>query len=430
MWWAQCSRCSTRARRTSAWRPTTSSSRFRNDLYDGYKTGDGIEEELHSQFGLLEDALRAAGVAVWAMVEHEADDGLATAATIAADDERVRRVFICTPDKDLTQCVQGTRVVQLDRRKGAILDAKGVEAKFGVPPTSIADYLALVGDTADGFPGLAGWGAKSAATVLARYGHIEAIPGDAADWDVKVRGAAKLAATLQTEMEDALLFRRIATVVTDCPDVGPVDSWQWRGPDDDFEELCDEAAEHSFMSVCVNPTWVALAAKRLSGTAVAVCTVIGFPLGANRPEIKAEEARRAQDDGATELDMVINVGRLKSSEDDAVRDDIATVVGARRPGSLVKVIIETCFLTDEEKRRASRLAKAAGADFVKTSTGFGTGGATAADIALMRAEVGSALGVKASGGVGGYDDLVTMVRAGATRIGASAGVKIIGEARS
>jgi 5'-3' exonuclease len=212
---------------------------FRNDLYDGYKTGEGIEEPLRSQFELLEEALRAVGVAVWAMVEHEADDGLATAATLAAADDRVGRVWICTPDKDLTQCVQGTRVVQLDRRKGITLDAKGVETKFGVPPASIADYLALVGDTADGFPGLSGWGAKSAATLLARYGHIEAIPASAEDWDVKVRGAAKLAATLAADREQALLFRRIATLVTDCREVGPVEDWQWTGPQADFEEMCD-----------------------------------------------------------------------------------------------------------------------------------------------------------------------------------------------
>ena len=195
----------------------------------------------------------------------------------------------------------------------------------------------------------------------------------------------------------------------------------------EVETLCDEAAEHRFMSVCVNPTWVELAARRLAGTGVAVCTVIGFPLGANRSDVKAFEAQRAQDDGATELDMVINVGALKGGMNDVVRDDIAAVVGTRRPGSLVKVIIETCYLTDAEKTVASRLAKEAGADFVKTSTGFGSGGATAADIAIMRAAVGRALGVKASGGVKGFGDVVDMVRAGATRIGASAGVAIVGE---
>lgn len=195
----------------------------------------------------------------------------------------------------------------------------------------------------------------------------------------------------------------------------------------EVEALCAEASEHSFMSVCLNPTWVSLAAERLNGTGVAVCTVIGFPLGAGLPEVKAAEASRAQDDGATELDMVINVGRLKSGEHDHVRDDIAAVVGVRRPGSLVKVIIETCLLSDDEKRVACRLAKEAGADFVKTSTGFGGGGATVADVAMMREVVGGTLGVKASGGVKDYDDVLDMVEAGATRIGASAGVRIVQE---
>lgn len=194
-----------------------------------------------------------------------------------------------------------------------------------------------------------------------------------------------------------------------------------------IETLCDEAAQFNFMSVCVNPTWVRTAADRLSGTGVATCTVIGFPLGACRSDVKAFEARRAQEDGATELDMVINVGRLKSGEHTYVQDDIAAVVGARREGSLVKVIIETCLLNDQEKRDACRLAKAAGADFVKTSTGFAGGGATAADIALMRETVGPGLGVKASGGVSNFEDLRTMVKAGATRIGASAGVRIVQE---
>ncbi|MGH0032325.1 MAG: 5'-3' exonuclease [Myxococcota bacterium] len=212
---------------------------FRNALYPGYKTGEGIEPELRNQFELLEDVLRAAGFAVFAMVEHEADDGLATAAATAAADPRVERVEICTPDKDLAQCVEDPRVVQVDRRKGVTYDEKGVVEKFGVPPESIADYLALVGDSADGFPGLPGWGAKSAATVLSRYGHIEAIPADPAEWDVKVRGAAKLAATLERERDQALLFRRIATVVTDVPGLGDVDDWRWSGPSDAFEELCD-----------------------------------------------------------------------------------------------------------------------------------------------------------------------------------------------
>ncbi len=195
-----------------------------------------------------------------------------------------------------------------------------------------------------------------------------------------------------------------------------------------IEALCAEAAEHRFKSVCINPTWVAHCARRLSGSGVVVCTVIGFPLGSTPPEVKAFEARRAQDDGAKELDMVINVGRLKSGEVEYVRDDIAAVCGARRPGSLVKVIIETCLLTDEEKVTACRLARDAGADFVKTSTGFAGGGATPEDVALMRSTVGNALGVKASGGVRNRDDLLAMVKAGASRIGASAGIKIVSEA--
>ncbi len=216
---------------------------FRNELYDGYKTGEGIEEALHSQFGVLEQALEAAGVRVWAMVEHEADDGLASGAALAAADERVERVLICTPDKDLAQCVEGRRVVQLDRRKGEVRDAKGVEEKFGVPPASIPDYLALVGDSADGFPGLPGWGAKSAAAVLARYGHLDAIPESADDWDVKPRAAAKLAATLATRRDDALLFRTLATLVRDVGGLGDVDGLEWRGPTAAFEELCRETLE-------------------------------------------------------------------------------------------------------------------------------------------------------------------------------------------
>ncbi len=213
---------------------------FRNRLYPGYKTGAGIDEDLRSQFELLEDVLRGAGVAVFAMIEHEADDGLATAAAIAVRDPRVSRVEICTPDKDLAQCVEDPRVVQVDRRKGVRYDAAGIARKFGVPPTSIADYLALVGDSADGFPGLPGWGAKSAGVVLARYRRIEDIPASEDDWDVKVRGAAKLAATLREQRVDALLFRRIATVVRDCPGLGSVDDWHWTGPRADFEELCDD----------------------------------------------------------------------------------------------------------------------------------------------------------------------------------------------
>ncbi len=202
---------------------------FRNDLYPGYKDGSGIEEELLSQFGLVEDLLRAVGVTVFAMVAYEADDALGAAALVAAADDRVDRVLICTPDKDLGQCVGG-KVVQFDRRKQQLIDTDGVREKFGVEPASIPDYLGLVGDTADGFPGLAGWGAKSAATVLAHYGHLEHIPPDSHDWDVTVRGASKLALTLKHQMTDAVLFRRIATLEYDAPTVTSVDELQWRGP--------------------------------------------------------------------------------------------------------------------------------------------------------------------------------------------------------
>ncbi len=188
----------------------------------------------------MEHALVAAGFTVWPMVEYEADDALGAAAAVADRDERVEQVLIVTPDKDLGQCVRGDRVVQFDRRNREILDADGVRAKFGIGPESIADYLGLVGDTADGFPGLPGWGAKSASAVLARYGHIEDIPAAAGQWDVDgLRGAAKLSATLQAQLADALLFHEIATVVTDI-DVGSVDDWRWRGPTDELAEIAAE----------------------------------------------------------------------------------------------------------------------------------------------------------------------------------------------
>jgi len=206
---------------------------FRNDLWAGYKTGDGIDPALFAQFGPLEDALASLGVAVWPMDELEADDALGTAAAVAAADPRVGRVFVCTPDKDLAQCVRGERVVQLDRRTGAVRDEAGVVARFGVPPRAIPDWLALVGDAADGYPGLPGWGAKSAAAVLARYGSLEGIPGRVADWDVRVRGAERLAATLVGRREEAMLFRTLATLRTDAP-VGRVDDWEWTGPRSDF----------------------------------------------------------------------------------------------------------------------------------------------------------------------------------------------------
>ena len=202
---------------------------FRNDLWPGYKTGEGIDPLLFAQFQLLEDALDAAGFHVWSMVEVEADDALGAAAAVASADPRVERAIICTPDKDLAQCVVDPRVVQFDRRAGQFRDEAGVREKFGVAPESIPDYLALVGDSADGFPGLSGWGAKSAATVLARYLHLEDIPHAPGQWDVSVRGAAKLAATLSQEFELALLFRRIATLELDV-EVGTVDDWLWSGP--------------------------------------------------------------------------------------------------------------------------------------------------------------------------------------------------------
>lgn len=208
---------------------------FRNELYDGYKTSLGMEPELLAQFPVLEDALRALGIAVWTMVEVEADDGLASAAALAAADERVERVIICTPDKDLSQCVVGQRVVQLDRRSRTIRDEAGVIEKFGVPPESIPDWLALVGDSADGFPGLPGWGAKSASAVLGHYLHYEAIPELAKDWAVDVRGAVKLATTLAAQREDAELFKLLATLRTDS-DVGTVDDWRWTGPDPSIDD--------------------------------------------------------------------------------------------------------------------------------------------------------------------------------------------------
>ena len=212
---------------------------FRNQLYDGYKDGSDLDPLLGDQFQLLEDVLAAAGFTVFAMEEYEADDGMGAAAAIAAADPRVERVIICTPDKDLGQCVVDDRVVQLDRRKGLLIDRQGVIDRFGVPPESIPDYLGLVGDTADGFPGLPGWGAKSASAVLARYGHIEQIPADVADWDVQVRGAAKLAATLDEQRELALLFRRIATIALDAPTMRSVDELLWVGPTPEFAALAD-----------------------------------------------------------------------------------------------------------------------------------------------------------------------------------------------
>lgn len=210
---------------------------WRNDLWPGYKTGAGIDQQLFRQFPLLEDAARAMGLTVWAMVEDEADDALASAARVAAADPSVDEVLICTPDKDLGQCVGG-KVKQLDRRKQELRDADGVLAKFGVPPTSIPDYLALVGDTADGFPGLQGWGAKGAAKVLARWGRIEDIPADVLEWDVQVPSVRSMAARLAAEKDKALLFKVLATLKDDC-DVGSVAEWAWKGPTPAFAAMCE-----------------------------------------------------------------------------------------------------------------------------------------------------------------------------------------------
>ena len=215
---------------------------FRNGMWPGYKTGSGIDPLLRSQFLPLEQALDALGVRVWPMVDLEADDALASAAAVAGDDGAVGQVVICTPDKDLAQCVIGRRVVQLDRRAGTITDEDGVRAKYGVDPESIPDWLALVGDSADGFPGLAGWGKKTAAAVLAHYRHIPDIPDRAADWEPlvvrSVRGAATLAARLADERPTAMLFRDLATLRVDRDLLGAVDELAWRGPSPAFADIC------------------------------------------------------------------------------------------------------------------------------------------------------------------------------------------------
>jgi 5'-3' exonuclease len=208
---------------------------FRNRLWPGYKTSEGVDPDLLAQFPLLEDALRALGVVVWPMIEFEADDALAAGAVAAARDERVDRVIICTPDKDLAQCVRGSRVVQLNRRTNAVRDETAVIAKFGVPPSSIPDYLALVGDAADGYPGLPGWGARSSAAVLARFGRLEAIPDDWRVWSVNA--AASLALTLARERDRAFLFRDLATLRTDIPLFESVEELRWTGPSPEFAPL-------------------------------------------------------------------------------------------------------------------------------------------------------------------------------------------------
>jgi len=210
---------------------------FRNDLWPGYKTGEGIDPDLLAQFPLLEETLSAAGVVVWPMVEFEADDALAAGAVAAARDARVDQVIICTPDKDLAQCVRGTRIVQLNRRTGVTRDEAGVIQKFGVPPASIPDYLALVGDAADGYPGLPGWGAKSTAAVLGKFGHLESIPADWREWHVDAVSSSTLAATLIRERERALLFRTLATLRIDVDLFDDVDQLRWQGPTQGFDAL-------------------------------------------------------------------------------------------------------------------------------------------------------------------------------------------------
>jgi len=211
---------------------------FRNDLYPGYKTSEGVAPELLSQFPILEETLEAMGVVVWPMVEFEADDALASAAAKAAKDGRVRQVLICTPDKDLSQCVVGSRVVQLDRMRNTLRDEAGVEAKFGVKPQSIPDYLAVVGDSADGFPGVTGWGAKAAALTLSQYPHLEDIPKDWREWRPSIKRARTLSESLFSAWDDALLFRTLATLRLDVPVFDAVEDLCWKGPRPNFAEHC------------------------------------------------------------------------------------------------------------------------------------------------------------------------------------------------
>jgi 5'-3' exonuclease len=213
---------------------------FRNDLYPGYKTAEGVPPELLSQFPILEEALAAMGVLVWPMVYYEADDALASAAAKAAQDPQVRQVIICTPDKDLGQCVVGTRVVQLDRRQNIVRDEAGVITKFGVTPQSIPDYLAVVGDSADGFPGVAGWGAKAAALVLSQYSHLELVPKDWRQWHASIRKARLLSASLFSAWNDALLFRTLATLRIDVPVFDTIEDLRWKGPAPSFAGYCQQ----------------------------------------------------------------------------------------------------------------------------------------------------------------------------------------------
>ena len=210
---------------------------FRNDLYAGYKTSEGVPPELLSQFPILEEALEAFGIVVWPEVYFEADDALAAAAAKAAQDKRVEKVFICTPDKDLSQSVVGTRVVQLDRRRDAIRDEAGVVAKFGVKPQSIPDYLAVVGDAADGYPGIRGWGPKAAASVFSQYPRMEDVPKDWRDWNRSISRAQTLADSLFNSWKDALLFRTLATLRLDVPVFETIEDLRWKGPHSDVEKF-------------------------------------------------------------------------------------------------------------------------------------------------------------------------------------------------
>jgi 5'-3' exonuclease len=219
---------------------------FRNGLWDDYKDGSGIDPDLYSQFRLLEEGVAALGIRVWPMIEYEADDALAGGAAMASKDKRVEQVLICTPDKDLAQCVVDNRIVQFDRRQRNLINREGVIKKFGVPPESIPDYLALTGDSADGYPGLPGWGAKSASAVLARYGHLENIPAKARDWRIAVRGADRLAAILSEQRELALLFRRLATLVVEGVIKEQVDDLIWKAPEADFPVVCERLVAPEF----------------------------------------------------------------------------------------------------------------------------------------------------------------------------------------
>lgn len=221
---------------------------FRNDLYSGYKTSEGVAPELLSQFPILEEALQAMGVVVWPMVEFEADDALASAADKAAKESGVNKVFICTPDKDLSQCVVGERVVQLDRRQNIVRDEAGVVAKFGVKPQSIPDYLAVVGDSADGFPGVAGWGAKAAALVLSQYPHLEDIPKDWQQWHPSIRRARTLAESLFNAWDDALLFRTLATLRADAPVFDTIEDLRWKGPRAEFAQVCERMRSQALLN--------------------------------------------------------------------------------------------------------------------------------------------------------------------------------------